>query len=595
LLAYLTVGNFAIIEHLELRLSAGFNALTGETGAGKSIIIDAVSTLLGGRAETDYIRAGAEQALIEGFFAPPETLYRQRVLPLLQEHGLDQEDQDGLILTREINRKGRNVCRVNGRLVTLALLREVGQRLVDIHNQGEHLSLLRVHQHVDFLDRYAGSWDLRRQVAERVHALQDVRTELRALQQDERELARRIDLLQFQVEEIEAANLQPGEEAELTAELTILSNAERLISQADSIYKTLSEGDGLGDSVLDHLGEASEGLAELAGLDPRLKEHQDSIEGITEQLNEIAAALRSYAEEVEYDPARLETVEERLGLLHNMQRKYGDSVEEILAFAESARLELDGLSHSEERVAELSAREAELLTETGELAGQLSKVRQQTSEALAQAMEEELKELGMEKARFRVSLTQRERDGGVQMGDKQYAFDSTGIDQVEFLISPNVGEPLKPLAKIASGGETARLMLAMKTVLSAADEVPVLIFDEIDAGLGGRAGTVVGRKLWGLARDHQVLCVTHLPQIAAFGDTHYRVAKAVRSGRTITSLERLESDARTEELAEMLGTKTEATHRSAQEMRDEVERWKAAVEEALPGPALAATEPERNV
>jgi DNA repair protein RecN (Recombination protein N) len=576
-LAYLTVGNFAIIEHLELRLSAGFNALTGETGAGKSIIIDAVSTLLGGRAETDYIRAGAEQAVIEGFFSPPETLYRQRLLPLLQEHGLDQEEQDGLILTREINRKGRNVCRVNGRLVTLGLLRDVGQRLVDIHNQGEHLSLLRVHQHADFLDRYAGSSALRRQVADRVHALQQVRTELKALQQDERELARRIDLLQFQVEEIQAAKLQPGEEAELSAELTILSNAERLISQADSIYKTLSEGDGLGDSVLDHLGEVSEGLAELAGLDPRLKEHQTSIEGITDQLNEIATALRSYAEETEYNPGRLEMVEDRLGLVHNMKRKYGDSVAEILAFAESATRELEGLSHSEERVAELSAREAVLLGEIGELAGQLSDVRQRASEALAQAMEEELKELGMEKARFQVSLTQKEREGGVEVGGKQYAFDSTGIDQVEFMISPNVGEPVKPLAKIASGGETARLMLAMKTVLSAADEVPVLIFDEIDAGLGGRAGIVVGRKLWALARDHQVLCVTHLPQIAAFGDTHYRVAKAVRSGRTITSLERLESEARTEELAEMMGTRTEATHRSAQEMEGEVERWKATV------------------
>jgi DNA repair protein RecN (Recombination protein N) len=594
LLAYLTVGSFAIIEHLELRLSGGFNALTGETGAGKSIIIDAVSTLLGGRAETAYIRAGAEQAVIEGFFSPPETLYRQRLLPLLQEHGLDEQEQDGLILTREINRKGRNVCRVNGRLVTLGLLRDIGQRLVDIHNQGEHLSLLRVHQHVDFLDRYAGSLALRRQVAERVHALQEVRTELKALQQDERELARRIDLLQFQIEEIEAAKLEPGEEAELSAELTILSNAERLISQADSIYKTLSEGDGLGNSVLDHLGEVSEELAELAGLDSRLKEHQTSVEGITDQLGDIATALRSYAEEIEYDPGRLEMVEERLSLLHNMKRKYGDSVAEILAFAESARQELEGLSHSEERVAELDAREEELLTEIGELAGQLSEVRQRTSEALAQAMEEELKELGMEKARFQVSLRQRERDGGVEVAGKQYAFDSTGIDEVEFLISPNVGEPLKPLAKIASGGETARLMLAMKTVLSAADEVPVLIFDEIDAGLGGRAGIVVGRKLWALARDHQVLCVTHLPQIAAFGDTHYRVAKAVRSGRTLTSLERLESDARTQELAEMLGTRSEATHRSAEEMQGEVERWKAAVEGTSSSPSLATREPEQS-
>jgi DNA repair protein RecN (Recombination protein N) len=576
LLTYLTVSNFAIIEHLELRPSAGFNALTGETGAGKSIIIDAVSTLLGSRADTDSIRAGAEQARIEGVFSPPDYLYRESLLPLLREHGLEDGEQGELILAREINRKGRNVCRANGHLVTLGLLKEIGDRLVDIHNQGEHLSLLRVHQHVDFLDRYAGSWKLRRLVAERVRTLRQVRTELKTLLKDERELARRVDLLQYQSEEIEAAHLVQGEEEELNQELTILSNAERLISQADSIYKTLSEGDEQEDTVLDLLGRVGEGLARLAELDPSLDEHKTSVEGITYQLSDVAAALRSYAERIDYDPDRLEVVQDRLSLIHNMKRKYGDSVEEILAFAESASKELEGLSHNEERVEELRARESELLREIGQLASELSEVRQRTSVSLAEAMEEELKELGMEKARFQASLARRKSDTGVDVGGERYAFDSTGIDQVEFLISPNVGEPLKPLSKIASGGETARLMLAMKTVLSAADEVPVLIFDEIDAGLGGRAGAVVGRKLWSLARDHQVLCVTHLPQIAAFGDTHYRVAKAVQSGRTITSLVILESEARTEELAQMLGTTSEATHRSALDMRDEVERWKAA-------------------
>jgi DNA repair protein RecN (Recombination protein N) len=575
LLTYLTVSNFAIIERLELRPSTGFNALTGETGAGKSIIIDAVSTLLGGRAETDSIRAGAEQALIEGVFSPPEPLYRESLLPVLQEHGLDDGERDGLILTREINRKGRNVCRVNGRLVTLGLLREIGQRLVDIHNQGEHLSLLRVHLHVDYLDRYAGAQELRQAVGDRERALRQTRAELKTLLKDERELARRMDLLQYQVEEIEAANLGQGEEQDLLDELTILSNAEQLIGQADSIYKTLSEGDAQGETVLDLLGEVAEGLSKLAELDPKLQEQSASIEGIIYQLSDIAAGLRSYAEEIEYDPDRLEVVEERLDLIHNMKRKYGDSIEDILAFAESASQELEGLSHSEERVEELKARETQLLSEIGQFASQLSEVRQRTSRSLSQAMEEELKELGMEKARFQVSLTQKEREDGVEIGGKRYAFDVTGIDQVEFLISPNVGEPLKPLSKIASGGETARLMLAMKTVLTAADEIPVLIFDEIDAGLGGRAGAVVGRKLWALARNHQVLCVTHLPQIAAFGDTHYRVAKEVRSGRTITSLEMLESEGRTEELALMLGTESEATRRSALEIRDEVERWKA--------------------
>jgi DNA repair protein RecN (Recombination protein N) len=526
LLTYLTVRNFAIIDQLELSPSTGFNALTGETGAGKSIIIDAVSTLLGGRADTDQIRAGARQALIEGVFTPPPELYDDTILPLLQENGLIGDDQDGLILTREINRRGRNICRVNGRLVTLGLLRQIGETLVDIHNQGEHLSLLRVRQHIDFLDRYAGLQRQRAETAEAVRRLHETRSKLTSLLHDERELARRADLLQYQVTEIGAAKLQDGEEEELTLELRVLSNAEKLVTQTDSLYRSLAEGEGLGDSILDRLGEVSVGLARLAELDPRLREQHESLAETSSRLDDVAATLRSYTEEVEYNPERLQQVEERLDLIQHLKRKYGDSIEEIHAFATEAAQELEGLAHSEELIEELSALETELLAEIAQLASELSKGRHQAAESLAESMEAELKELGMEKARFGVSLTQREADDGVLVDGKRYAFDSTGMDHVEFLISPNVGEPLKSLPKIASGGETARLMLAMKTVLSTVDHTPVLIFDEIDAGLGGRAGVVVGRKLWALASSHQVLCVTHLPQIAAFGDAHYLVAKA---------------------------------------------------------------------
>jgi len=576
LLTYLTIRNFAIIDQLELSPSTGFNALTGETGAGKSIIIDAVSTLLGGRAETDQIRDGTEQAFIEGVFSPPQALYEESVLPLLQEHGLADHDRETLILTREINRGGRNICRVNGRLVTLGVLRQIGQRLVDIHNQGEHLSLLRVRQHIDFLDRYAGLQSPRAEIAARVHQLHETRSQLGSLLKDERELARRIDLLKYQVQEIGAAKLQVGEEEELVAQHKILANAEKLISQTDLLYNTLAESEDVRGSVLDLVGEVSAGLARLAELDPGLEEQHKTVEAITYQLQEAAGALRSYREGIDYDPARLRQVEERLDLIHDLQRKYGDSIEEILAFAVSAGEELDGLAHSEERIEELQDRERLLLGEIANLATQLSQARQHAAESLAQGIEAELRELGMEKARFAVSIAQREMDDGVQVDGKRYAFDSTGMDQVEFMISPNVGEPLKPLSRIASGGETARLMLAMKTVLSRADDVPVLIFDEIDAGLGGRAGAVIGRKLWALARNHQVLCVTHLPQIAAFGDTHYRVAKEVHSGRTTTSVDRLEPDGSTEELAQMLGAHSEATFLSAREMRAEVEKWKSA-------------------
>jgi len=576
LLTYLTIRNFAIIDQLELSPSTGFNALTGETGAGKSIIIDAVSTLLGGRAETDQIRDGTEQAFIEGVFSPPQALYEESVLPLLQEHGLADHDRETLILTREINRGGRNICRVNGRLVTLGVLRQIGQRLVDIHNQGEHLSLLRVRQHIDFLDKYAGLQSPRAEIAARVHQLHETRSQLGSLLKDERELARRMDLLKYQVQEIDAAKLQVGEEEELAAQHKILANAEKLITQTDLLYNTLAESEDVRGSVLDLVGEVTAGLARLAELDPGLEEQHKTVEAITYQLQEAAGALRSYREGIDYDPARLRQVEERLDLIHDLQRKYGDSIEEILAFAVSAGEELDGLAHSEERIEELQDRERLLLGEIAHLASQLSQARQLAADSLAQGIEAELRELGMEKARFAVSITQREMDDGVQVDGKRYAFDSTGIDQVEFMISPNVGEPLKPLSRIASGGETARLMLAVKTVLSRADDVPVLIFDEIDAGLGGRAGAVIGRKLWALARNHQVLCVTHLPQIAAFGDTHYRVAKEVHSGRTTTSVDRLEPDGSIEELAQMLGADSEATFVSAREMRAEVEKWKSA-------------------
>lgn len=576
MLGYLTIRNFAIIDWLELSPSLGFTALTGETGAGKSIIIDAVSMLLGGRADSDFVRAGTEQAVIEGVFSPPEGAYDQSILPLLREHGLDGTERNGLILTREINRRGRNICRVNGRLVTLGVLRQIGENLVDIHNQGEHLSLLRVQKHVDFLDRYAGLEALRAQTADQVHQLNETRHQLRALLKDERELARRMDLLQYQVDEITAAGLQPGEEEELTLQHKVLSNAQRLITQSELLYTMLSEGQGVGDSILDRLGEVSEGLARLAQLDARLSSQRSTVEEISYQLTDVASTLRSYAEEIDYSPEMLGKVEERLDLIHDLKRKYGDSIEEILAFAQSAAEELVGLSRSEESFQELQAREAELLASIGLLAAELSAKRRQAAESLAKHVEAELKELGMEKARFAVSIAQRERHDGVPVSEKRYAFDSTGIDQVEFLISPNVGEPLKPLSKIASGGETARLMLAMKTVLSSADEVPVLIFDEIDAGLGGRAGVVVGRKLWALSRSHQVLCVTHLPQIAAFGDAHYLVGKEVRGGRTLTFVQTLEDEGRTQELAQMIGTESEATHLSAEEMRTEVERWKSA-------------------
>ncbi len=572
MLSHLSITNFAIIDHLELDFSPGFNVLTGETGAGKSIIVDAMSMLLGGRAESDLIRSGSDQALVEGVFNLPQEWKRDTLVPLLEEHGLEGEGP--LILVREINREGRHICRLNGRLVTLRLLKEVGQRLIDIHNQGEHLSLLRVKEHIDLLDRYGGLLDLRNRVEEVVRTLYQVRRELERLIADERELARRVDLLQYQIKEISAAKLRPGEEEELKRERLLLTNAEQWITMIGAAYEALYKGAGGRPSALDLLAEVDRSLASLEGIDPRLKEERRTIEESSEQLRELARDLRAHLDEIDYSPARLAQVEERLELIYNLKRKYGDSIEEILAFSERAAQELEGITHREERIKELLACEKELLAQLGELAGQLSRLRQEAAKELSQSVEAHLGDLKMEGTKFQVELKQRKDPKGVEVDGRRVAFDLTGVDKVEFLISPNPGEPLKPLYKIASGGETARLMLALKSVLSQVDQVPTLIFDEIDAGLGGRGSEVVGRKLWGLTGDHQVLCVTHLPQIASFGDLHLKVTKEIVGQRTVTRVHRLQEKRRIEELTQMLGQVTEALQMSAQEIYDEAQEWK---------------------
>jgi len=567
---------------LHLRFGPGFNVLTGETGAGKSIIVDAVSTLLGGRAETGVIRSGADEARVEGIFLLNKAM-QEAILPILRREGLEGEDEETLILAREIRRGGRSICRVNGRAVTLKVLEEIGQRLVDIHGQTEHLSLLRVREHLDLLDRYGHLWPLRERVAAKVRELRQVRQELEGLLRDERELARRADLLAYQVREIASANLRVGEEEELESERARLANAERLMELADEAYRALYEGEEGQLSAIDLLGQVARNLAELERLDPGLQGQQQVAEEAACQLEELARSLRAYRDTIEYNPARLRQVEERLDLIHELKRKYGDSIAEILAFGEEAQRELESIVHSEERVEELRAREDALLHEIGELASRLSAERRAAGDRLAKAVEAELAELGMKGARFAVAIEQEEAEDGAWVGGRRYAFDERGLDRVEFLIAPNVGEPLKPLAKIASGGETSRLMLALKTVLSAADRTPILIFDEIDAGIGGRAGGVVGRKLWSLTAEagpdgvgHQVLCVTHLPQLACYGDVHFKVAKDVVGGRTIASARALSEEERVEELAAMLGTATAVTRQSARELLERVREVKRA-------------------
>jgi DNA repair protein RecN (Recombination protein N) len=573
MLAELNISNFAIIDKLYLRMGPGFNALTGETGAGKSIIIDAMGALLGSKIGPEFVRHGSQSARVEGQFdvTSMQAVPRDALRAVLAEGGLsDSEDgsDESVIISREINASGRTVARVNGRMVNLPTLQQIGELLVDIHGQSEHVSLLRPATHIDLLDEYAGLSEERREVAEMVGRLRSVQKELRELQRDERELARRADLLAFQVEEIEKASLQPHEDEDLTNERSRLSNAERLSSLCDSIYALLIEsgeddaysarggrGGASGQSARDAVANASGMLAELSRLDSSMEEHQVTLDGIYDSIEEIGRTMRAYRESIEHDPSRLEEIEERISLLHELKRKYGPTIEDVVAFGERAAAELDTITHSEERVAELHEESERLAAEIGKLASRMTKVREEAGERLARAVETAMKDLMMGAARFKVDITQSEAVDGVPLPgcEGRYAYSDKGVDRVEFLLSPNPGEPLKPLAKIASGGETSRIMLALKSILSEADLTPTLVFDEVDVGVGGRSGGVVGEKLWALTSSHQVLCITHLAQIAAFADDHFRIIKQVVDDRTRTRMDRLDPEEQEEEIAAMIG------------------------------------------
>jgi DNA repair protein RecN (Recombination protein N) len=575
MLAELTITDYAIIDQLHLLFAPGFNVLTGETGAGKSIIIDAVSLLLGGKAEAELVRTGAERAIIEGRFELEVDQQAALRTLLIDNDLLDETEPDSLIVSREIRSGGRSTCRINGRAVALAVLREVGEALVDIHGQSEHLSLLRPREHVNLLDRYADSWELRQQFSAWVGQLRDVRKELSELLRSEAELARRADMLKFQVEEIRAAKLKPGEETELTELRNRLANAESLAALADEAYAALYEGEGETPAALDALALAQKALTGLAKIDPKFGEHLSTIDSAVAQLDDLSREVKHYRESIEYSPKRLEAAEERLDLLKRLKRKYGASVPEVLAFAERAAKELDGIEHSSERIEELRQSEDRLLHELGRAGQKLSDARRAAAQRLSQAIEVELNDLRMSGAQFAVDLQWAPDENGAFAGSQRISFDQTGLDRVEFLVAPNVGEGLKPLVKIASGGETARLMLALKTVLSRADQTPTLIFDEIDQGIGGRVGTTVGQKLWGLSQHHQVLCITHLPQLAGYGDVHFRVEKSIDGDRTLTHVQTLTAATRVDELAQMLGASGEGAVQSAQEILASVAEVKA--------------------
>lgn len=574
MLTELRIQDFAIIDRLELEFKAGLMVFTGETGAGKSIIMDAIDMLLGGRADASLVRVEADLARVEGVFklSGPE---RESIHAILEREAM-LDDPDYVTLTREVRREGRSVARINGRVVSLTLLKELGEVLVDIHGQSEHLSLLNTRAQLDLLDRYAGVEPLLAMYRKTWQALLATRRDLEELRQAQQDAEQRKDMLTYQAEEIEAARLKPGEDEDLRKERDRLANAEALTGLAQQALAALDEGTPEAPATADLVGQVVHALARLAQLDETQKEMAGQAAVLEESLADLAHSLRDYLEAIEFNPQRLEEVEERLDLIHRLERKFGGSIPSCLSYAQDARKKLESITTAGGRIAELEAEEKRTLDE---LAGQglaLSEKRKEAAGQMGASIEVELDDLRMAAARFGVDFQVKESEAGIPLPDgRRVAMDGSGLDKVEFMVAPNPGEGLKPLAKIASGGETSRLMLALKNVLARADQVPTLIFDEIDQGIGGRVGGTVGEKLWRLGQAHQVFVITHLPQLAVFGDQHFQVQKHVEHGRTTTRVSRLSGEKRTLELAQMLGEVTEGTLRSAHDLLQGAQEIKA--------------------
>lgn len=538
MLKELQIRNFALIEELELSFYSGFSVLSGETGAGKSIIIDALGLLLGDRASLEMIRTGADSTLVSGSFS-----YDEDVASLLDEWGMLAEGE--LILAREINLSGRNKCWINGRLATVSQLSTLGPHLVDIVGQHDSQSLLNSHGHAQLLDTYGGDNHLKllKQTNQAAEKWLAIKAEQRRLQKDDRERNRRIDLLVYQLEEIENANLQPGEDGELQLERSRLANLDRIRHSLHYAVGTLGETYEERESLLNTLSSIEAELNRASTLD-------SSLEGLTQRylevsinLHDLYAELRDYLETLPADPSRLNAIEERLDLIDGLKRKYGPTVEEILAYAERAQEELTMLENASERAEGLEEESLRWQEIWKKKAALLTESRKKSALQLEQQIEEQLADLSMESTRFKVQFSPAQNNSP-RLG---------GQEDIEFMMAANLGEELKPLAKIASGGELSRVMLAIKAILVEAEQTPTVIFDEIDAGIGGRTAVALGEKLQSLSKLRQVLCVTHLPQVASYGTHHYSVRKISQGERTSVEVGILQEDERVEELTRMLG------------------------------------------
>lgn len=560
MLELLHIENIAIIEEAEIAFRPGFNALTGETGAGKSIVIDAMSAVLGQRTSRDLIRTGASKAFVSALFSHVDPA-------LCEELGASPDENGDLMLQREIGADGKNVCRVGGRPVTVSQLRTLGSRLVNIHGQHDGQQLLDEEQHLAYLDSFGKVDSLLKAYADKYNTLTDIRRKMKALQMDEAEKARRMDTLQYQINELERAKLKSGEEEELQGRRNLLRNAEKFISAVSGADYALNGGED-GSGVLNLLRQAQDALGSVRHLDEGFNALYERLESAYSEAYDIAFSVAEQRESFDFSPNELDEVEGRLDQLYRLKKKYGATVEDMLAYLDNCRRELDDIAYAGDALVRLEKDCAKAEKAARKAAEELSAARKAAGETLSQAILTELRQLDMGKIRFQVDFAEK-------------PLDAAGMDQVRFLMSANLGEELKPINKIASGGELARIMLAMKNVLSEQDHVATMVFDEVDTGVSGRAAQKVAEKMARISRHKQVLCVTHLPQLAAMADTHFSVEKGEANGRTFTQVRQLDRKQRQMELARLTGGAqvTETMLQGAEELLTQAENFRAEMPE----------------
>ncbi len=541
MLQEISIRNYVIIEHQVVTLEPGLNIITGETGSGKSLVIDALAAISGGRFSKEDIRTGETKASVEALFSLDGVEY---LVGILEEYGIEVGEDRSLIITREVNIHGKSVCRMNGQIVTISMLKRIAQYLVDIVGQNEHQLLFNTVKHGEFVDSFGRDEinRLKEMIKQLTDKLDSLKKKLANISGNASERERKLDLLKFQVDEISNAKLKENEDEELKSRRHLLINSERLLKGLTHAYHSLFKGDGGSMGASDLLNDSISSLEELTAIDEKLEGFKTALEGMVYQLEDIKGEIRAYRDNIEFSDSEIDLLEERLDLINKLKRKYGNSIEEVLAYKDRASKEFDDLVNSEKLALEIEKEIEEVRKQFVEKAGLLSDKRRKLAHKLEKLIERELQELNMSGSKFIISIEKYEN-----------TISANGFDKVEFLLSPNPGEPEKPLSKIASGGEMSRVMLAIKNAFSEIEKAPCVIFDEVDTGVGGQTANMVGQKIKAISKSTQILCITHLPQIASLSDNHIYVDKIVKNNKTYTKIEILNGEERIKEIARMLG------------------------------------------